>query len=387
MTTAPHYPIAIIGAGLGGLTAARVLHVNGIESAIFELEAGRHIRTQGGMLDIHEENGQRALRAAGLFDEFLSKIHRGGEAMRVLDKHGVVHREERDDGRLERPEIDRGALRDLLLDALPEGTVRWGSKVRATQPVDGHIGRHEVVLADGSAFTTDLLIGADGAWSGVRKLVSEAWPAYTGISFVEADLFDAAEKHPAEAAVMGDGMLFALGGEVGILGHKETDGSLHFYLGYRCDERWIDTVDFSDTPAAKAAVLTLLDGWDDSLRGLVANADTALVPRLINALPVGHSWSRVPGVTLLGDAAHVMSPFAGEGANLAMHDGAELALAIAAHREDVEAGLAAYEAELFPRSASSAQESAEGLEAIFAADAPKSLVEQFASYDRVDTEG
>jgi 2-polyprenyl-6-methoxyphenol hydroxylase-like FAD-dependent oxidoreductase len=385
MTTAPHYPIAIIGGGLGGLTTAAVLHVNGIESAVFELEAGRHVRTQGGMLDIHTDSGQIALHAAGLFDAFRTHIEEGGEAMRILDQHGTVLKEEADHGDLGRPEIDRGTLRDLLLDSLPEGAVQWGSKVTAARPVDDHPGHHEVELADGTVFTTDLLIGADGAWSRIRPLLSDALPAYTGISFIEADLFNADAGHPAEADAMGAGMLFALGGDTGIMGHREPDGSLHVYLGHRSDQNWIDTIDFTDTPTAQAKILDLLDGWAESLRGLIANADTPLTPRRIHALPVGHSWDRVPGVTLIGDAAHVMSPFAGEGANLAMYDGTELARALAEHPGDIEAALAHYETELFPRAAASAGESAESLEVIFAPDAPKSLLEMFAAFGPPDT--
>ncbi len=380
MTTTPHHPIAIIGGGLGGLTTATVLHVNGIKSTVFELEAGRHVRTQGGMLDIHTDNGQKALHAAGLFDAFLTRIQAGGEAMRILDRNGTVLREEADHGDIGRPEIGRGTLRDLLLDSLPESTVRWGSKVTAARPIDDHPGHHEVELADGTTFTTELLVGADGAWSRIRPLLSAAQPAYSGISFIEADLFNADTEHPAEAEAMGAGMLFALGGDTGIMGHREPDGSLHVYLGHRCDETWIDTIDFTDTPTATATILDLLDGWAESLRGLITNAGTPLTPRRIHALPVGHAWHRVPGITLIGDAAHLMSPFAGEGANLAMYDGSELARAITQHPGDIEAALTQYETDLFPRSAASARESAESLETIFAPDAPKGLLDMFASF-------
>jgi 2-polyprenyl-6-methoxyphenol hydroxylase-like FAD-dependent oxidoreductase len=363
---------------------AGVLHANGMESTVFELEAGSHVRTQGGMLDIHEDSGQRALHAAGLFDAFLTHIHKGGEAMRILDRHGTVLREEKDDGRSMRPEIERGTLRNLLLASLPPGAVRWGCRITAAHPVDGQPGIHEVWLADGTTLTTDLLVGADGAWSRIRPLLSDAIPTYAGISFIETDLLDANAEHPAEAAAMGAGMVFALGGDTGIMGHREPDGSLHVYLGHRSDENWIHSIDFTDTPTARARVLDLLDGWGDSLRGLIANADTALTPRRIHALPVGHSWDRVPGVTLIGDAAHLMSPFAGEGANLAMYDGSELARAIIDHPDDTEAALAHYEKEMFPRSAASAGESAESLDVIFAADAPRGLVEMFAKFQEND---
>ncbi|HWG23424.1 NAD(P)/FAD-dependent oxidoreductase [Actinospica sp.] len=373
----PHYPIAIIGAGLGGLTAARVLHVRGVDAAVFELEASRGTRTQGGMLDIHEDSGQRALRAAGLFEDFVKIIHAGGESSRILDQHATVLYEDFDDGSFERPEVDRGQLRDLLLDSLPDGMVRWGCALASVRALDEAPGRHEVTLAGGETFTTDLLIGADGAWSKVRKLVTDAWPEYTGISFLEVDLFDADECHPEEAAVVGGGMFFALGGETGILGHRETDGSLHCYLAHRADEGWLDTIDFTDVEASKTATLRLLDGWAPQLRGLVANADGRITPRPIHALPVGITWKRSPGVTLLGDAAHVMSPFAGEGANLAMHDASQLALAIADNPGDVEKALSAYEEDLFTRAEIAAADSAESLELTFSEDSARKTAALF----------
>jgi 2-polyprenyl-6-methoxyphenol hydroxylase-like FAD-dependent oxidoreductase len=379
MTT--HYPIAILGGGLGGLIAARVLHVNGIQSAVFELEADRNARVQGGMLDIHDYNGQKAIRAADLWNEFDAIIHRGGESMRILDHTGAVLREEHDQGQMQRPEVDRGQLRDMLIDSLPEGTIHWGHKAVAIRDIDGTPGRREVEFADGQTITTDLLVGADGAWSKVRPLLTPIKPAYTGISFIEADLLGGATKHPAEAAAMGPGMLFAFRDDTGILGHTETDGTLHIYLGFRVPEDWVDTIDFADTPTAKRAILDRLPGWHDALRGFIANADTPLIPRRINALPVGLSWNRVPGVTLLGDAAHVMSPFAGEGANLALYDGSLLALAIAQHPGDIDTALATYEAELFSRSADAAKDSAESLEMLFAPGSPQGLLDMFAAFD------
>ncbi|MFF9853404.1 FAD-dependent oxidoreductase [Streptomyces litmocidini] len=371
-----HHPIAIIGGGLGGLTAARVLHVNGIEAAVFEREASPKARTQGGMLDIHEENGQQALRAADLYDGFLEIIRKGGQALRLLGPDGTVHVAEEDDGTGGRPEVDRGDLRDLLLDSLPDGMIHWGKKVTAARALAG--GRHEVTFADGTTLTTDLLIGADGAWSRVRPLLSDAVPAYTGISFVETDLLEADTRHPRGAAVVGDGFFICLGDGRGFLAHKETDGGLHVYTALKADEDWLDTVDFAHLEEAKKAVLAHFEGWDEALRGLIADADT-MTPRRIHALPVGHRWGRVPGVTLLGDAAHVMSPFAGEGANLAMFDGAELASAIASHPGDREGALTAYEEALFPRSQASAVDSAQSLATMFGPQGLERMVEFFTT--------
>ncbi|MEJ3653488.1 NAD(P)/FAD-dependent oxidoreductase [Actinomycetes bacterium KLBMP 9759] len=375
MTTTPHHPIAIIGAGLGGLTLARVLHVNGIDATVFEREASPAVRTQGGQLDIHEETGQEALRTARLHDAFRLLITPGGEAMRIADPRGAIRHATEDEGNGGRPEVDRGRLRDLLLDSLPAGTVRWGRRTTAARPLGD--ARHEVTFADGTTITTDLLVGADGAWSRIRPLLSGAVPAYTGISFVETDLRDAVTRHPAAAALVGTGSFFCLGDGKGFLVHREGDGSLHVYTALRAGEDWLDGIDFTDRETAKKVVLDHFDGWGEPLRALVADADGELVPRRIYALPVGHRWERAAGVTLLGDAAHLMSPFAGEGANLAMFDGAELGRALVAHPGDTGAALAAYEDALFPRSAASAAESAGNLDMMFGDDALRRLLEVF----------
>ncbi|MFD8722734.1 FAD-dependent oxidoreductase [Streptomyces sp. NPDC059629] len=341
-------PVTIIGAGLGGLTLARVLHVHGVPVTVYEADASPSARTQGGMLDIHDYNGQLALHAADLMDEFHAIVLAGRQAMRVLDQDGTVLFTEADDGTGGRPEALRGDLRRILLDSLPADTVRWGHRVDSARSLGG--GRHEVTFDDGTTVGTGLLVGADGAWSRVRPLLSSAVPEYAGTSFVETYLFDADTRHPAAAEAVGGGSMIAPSPGKEIFAHRESGDTLHTYVALSRPLDWFAAIDFTDAAAATARIAAEFDGWAPALTALITDGDTAPVLRPHHALPAGHRWDRVPGVTLLGDAAHLQAPN-GEGANLAMLDGAELGRALAAHPDDTEAALAEYERAMFPRSA------------------------------------
>lgn len=369
-------PVTIIGAGLGGLMLARVLHVHGIAATVYEAEPSAQARTQGGQLDIHAETGQLALTAAGLFEEFTAIIHTGGEATRVLDKHATVLLDEPDDGTGGRPEVLRGQLRQILLDALPQNVIHWGAKVVAVRALGD--GVHELTFADGTTVTTGLLVGADGAWSRVRPLVSAAVPSYVGTSYVETYLHDADQRHPDAAAAVGAGAMFALAPGRGISAHREADGTLHTYASVAKPEAWITSIDFEDVTGAKATVASEFRDWSPQLTALVTDADTPPVPRPIHTLPVGFRWYHTPGVTLLGDAAHLMVP-SGDGANLAMFDGSELASAIVSHPGDAELAVTTYENAMFPRSASYAAEAATIFTLLLADDAPHGLLRFFTN--------
>ncbi|MFF2808714.1 FAD-dependent oxidoreductase [Streptomyces sp. NPDC058000] len=370
------FRIAIIGAGPGGLVCARVLQRYGVPVTVFERDLGPVGAAPDGPLELRAATGQAALRSAGLEKAFRAASRPAGQEVRLLDHTGaVLHQDAPGPGpAAERPEIDRRELRRLLVDSLAPGTVRWGSYLRTLHPRGG--GRHQAVFDDGGTATFDLVIGADGTWSRVRSLLSEGMPHYSGVTFVETGLDDVDTRHPEIARLVGRGTMMALSGGKGLLARRDGRGRVRVYAAFRGSEDWARAagVSTTDTEAVRAALLAGFDGWDDRLLALLRDSDDGFANRPLFALPVPHTWPHTTGLTLLGDAAHVMTPLSGPGADLALQDGCELAQHLAeAHtwQTDPDQAVRVYEAALFPRSTTAAEAAARDLDTALAPDAPR----------------
>jgi 2-polyprenyl-6-methoxyphenol hydroxylase-like FAD-dependent oxidoreductase len=361
--------ISVIGAGPGGLTCARILQQRGIAVTVYDRAPGRDDRNQGGTLDLHADNGQIALREAGLLDEFFKLARPEGQEMRQLDPSGTIKFHKAPEaGEIFKPEIDRGQLRDLLLDSLQPGTVRWG---RALGTISGPAdGPRQLHFADGTIIETDLVIGADGAFSRVRPAVSLAVPEYTGVSFLEARFSDVENRHPDIAGLVGLGGAAAADGYRGLFAQRNSGDHIRVYLIQRVPVDWISQSGLTadDTDAIRALLLDEYSHWSPRLRQMITDNDGPYVDRPIFALPVPHTWEHNPTVTLLGDAAHLMPPL-GVGVNLAMLDASELALALA-DSATVDDAIRTYEKTMLPRSTETAKMLEGGAEHLLSPDIP-----------------
>ncbi|KAG8154797.1 FAD-dependent oxidoreductase [Burkholderia catarinensis] len=352
----PGFRIAIVGGGPGGLTLARLLTLGGIDAIVYERDADPLERPQGGTLDLHEESGLLALAQAGLTDAFLAVARYEDQGSRLLDRAGRVLFD--DDGAGgNRPEVDRTALRALLLDALPPDCVQWGRTVREVRMQPD--GRAMLVFEHGTEGPFDLVVGADGAWSRVRPLLSLYQPQYSGLMFIEFGIDDIDRQHPALSRLVGRGKIRVHGNGKAIIAQRNGHAHVRGHAIFRVPLDWVARrFDFAAPDAMRAALVAEFDGFADAFHDLFRASGDRFAERPIFALPVGHCWAHRRGVTLIGDAAHVMSPFGGEGVNNAMRDAAELAAGLIAD-VDRDAAVAAFEQHMFARVTESAREAAD----------------------------
>lgn len=318
--------VAVVGGGPAGLTLARLLQLRGVDVRVFERDPSKEARTQGGSLDLHQGTGQLAIQKAGLEAKFRGVSRPEGQAFKLLDKEGKIRLEHKvAPGEMSRPEIDRGELRRLFLDALAPDTVIWDRQLERVESGQGE--SHRLIFKNGQDFTADLVVGCDGLWSKVRPLVSSLKPAYTGISFIEARLTGVDQRHPAIARLVGQGAVLALGGHKGLWAQRNGDQSIRVYFSMQVPEHWVkqEPFNYQKPETVRGPLLAFYADWSPQLTELLRAADDWFQPWMLYSFPPDQSWETRPGVTVIGDAAHVMTPFTGEGANHAMFDAVELA--------------------------------------------------------------
>ena len=363
--------IAIIGGGPGGLTLARLLQMNGADVKVYERDAGRHVRVQGATLDLHEDSGLKALERAGLMNEFRANYRPGADQTRIVDKHANILFDDsfaiNGQGDLSRPEIDRGPLRDILLDSVQPDTVVWGSQFVS---LDEQNGVFKIEFKNGTSAFADIIIAADGANSKLRKYITPIKPFYSGVTTVEGAVYDSANNSPNVHKLLNGGKIFALDDEKSLIVSSKGDGSLAFYTGCKTSETWADdsSIDFSSKAAVHAWFIREYLGWDNIWSELYENASTPFTPRPQYCMPFDQTWEALPNMTMLGDAAHLMPPYAGEGVNMAMLDALELAECLLSNDyPDSRIAIAAYEKQMRARASETAKMTMEQTEALHSA--------------------
>jgi len=325
MNTIKNKKIAIIGGGPGGLTLARILQMNGANVTVYERDAHKDARTKGATLDLHEESGLKALRAAGLMEAFEKNYRPGADRMSIINKDGVVIMEDDVDKAADRsrPEIDRGPLQQMLLDSLLPETVLWDKHFVAMEPENEG---WKIAFKSGEKIFADIVIAADGANSKLRPYITDIKPFYSGVTAVEGVVYNAEKNAPKISALLKGGKIFAFGNTQSLIVSSKGDGSLVFYPGFKKGENWMREcgIDFSNKEAVTTWFKEEYKGWDTVWLELFENAGSSFVPRPQYCMPFDQTWKALPNLTMLGDAAHLMPPYAGEGVNMAMLDALEL---------------------------------------------------------------
>ncbi|KAH8880938.1 salicylate hydroxylase [Thozetella sp. PMI_491] len=356
--------IAVIGGGPAGLTIGVLLHKHQIPFTVFELRekpSEGELAKPSGMLDLHEESGLAAIRECGLYDRFVPLTGECTEDFVVSDRQGKILLAESGDG--DRPEISRNNLTKLLLGNIPTDSVKWGHKLLSADSLAASTGSEmELDFGSHGKHTFDLVIGADGAWSKVRSLLTDVKPHYTGMQIITITIREITRKYPHLASLIGSGSFSSLGNKHGVISQRGPFDSSRIFLWLKIpDEDFPAISGMAGKPAknAKDKLLgdkALLGTFGPVIKELVAtgcdeesldNPGAALDIRPLYTLPHGSSWEHKTGATLVGDAAHLMLPN-GEGVNAAMFDSLLLSQAIAKAYQAAGKGSVSFQTALDP---------------------------------------
>jgi len=379
--------IAIVGGGPGGLTLAKLLQLKGVDVKVYERDLNKNARVQGSPLDLHDESGLAALRKAGLLDDFKNNFMVGTDQSTITNHKAEIffsdHGQKQDENFGDehfRPEIDRGVLRKILLESLDPETIIWDSHFLSMAKQDEgwllHFKNKESVYAN-------IVIGADGANSKIRPFLTDIKAFYSGITMLEGNVYEAEKRVPNISEILRGGKIMAFGNEQNILMGQKANAEIGFYASFKADENWAvaSALDFSDQSEVLKWFQKEYPDWSSVWYELFENTSTPFIPRPIYCMPFDQTWNTVKNLTIIGDAAHLMPPFAGEGVNMAMLDALELSEALTSSQfNTIESAIAEYEMNMFKRASKIAKESLENGERMHSENALATMLDFFNSH-------
>ncbi|WP_323710921.1 FAD-dependent oxidoreductase [Mammaliicoccus lentus] len=364
--------IAIVGGGPGGLMLGLLLQRQGFSFTIYERGYQNMHSDRGGSLDIHDDSGQLPLKESGIFENFRKHARYEGEDTRIVNKDGEILYDEDAEGEGNRPEIDRGKLCDIIMEQIHPENIKYGFKFEKLIQRDN--GEVELVFENGTTVMTNLVIGADGAFSQIRSYLTNAKPEYTGISMIEMNSDE--NEHPDLLKFNKNGKLIGLGGDQAILGQRNGDGRIMAYISFKTKYEKLDEYRNLSLDALKERLLAEYSDWDSELQNYIAYSYDDIKFRRIYKLPIGLTWATQPNITIIGDAAHLMSPFAGEGVNMALYDAYLLAESFKNFNNLTEV-LKVYEQQMFETTKVHAKVSQDNLEIFFSENGAEKMAQFF----------
>lgn len=358
--------IAIVGGGPGGLALARLLQLEGADVKVYERDINQKSRVQGAIVDLHYHSGLKVLEAAGLMDAFKTRYMQGADSFRVVDERANILLDDFiQSGRYTfgdehfRPEIDRGALRDILIDSLLPSTVVWDSQLINLTFSNG---QWEMQFKNGTSASSDLVIGCEGYRSRIRESLTDIKSIYTGAAIIQGEIDDPKTACPEIYQIFNNGSLMAMGQEKMLTVQPRGDGGLTFYAASMYPENWekVSGINFHRPEEVSGYLNNFYNGWHPAFHKLF-KACSHFTYRPLNYHPLKLRWQTRSNITILGDAAHLMPPN-GEGVNLAMLDALDLSNCLTTGTyQNIEAALAAYEELMFARAYPISEETVAGI--------------------------